>query len=128
MFSAKKVTATIPANNLERAKKFYADKLGLKPEMEREDGIVYDVHGTEFLLYPTQFAGTAKHTLVGFETENLEKDMQELRNKGVVFEEYDMPNLKTVNGVAKMGDEKGAWFKDSEGNILAITEMPKRNK
>jgi catechol 2,3-dioxygenase-like lactoylglutathione lyase family enzyme len=128
MFSVKKVMATIPANNLERAKKFYADKLGLKPEMEREDGVVYDVKGTEFLLYPTQFAGTAKHTLAGFETENLEKDMQELRNKGVVFEEYDMPNLKTVNGVAKIGDERGAWFKDSEGNILAITEMPKRNK
>ena len=128
MFSKHTIHTTIPAMNLERAKKFYAEKLGLRPEMETPGGVMYRLNGSSFTLYPTQFAGTAKHTLAEFETENLDQDMQELRTKGVVFEEYDMPNLKTMNGVAKIGSDKAAWFKDSEGNILALTQMEKRNK
>jgi catechol 2,3-dioxygenase-like lactoylglutathione lyase family enzyme len=113
---------TIPCADLERAKKFYADKLGLTPKEERMDGILYVSGSTQFLLYPTQFTG-AKHTLGGFEVNDLEKTMKELRGRGVTFEEYDFPGLKTENGIAKFGEnERGAWFKDSEGNILALAE------
>jgi catechol 2,3-dioxygenase-like lactoylglutathione lyase family enzyme len=115
-------TPTIPCADLERAKKFYADKLGLTPKEERMDGILYVSGGTQFLLYPTQFTG-AQHTLGGFDVKDIEKTMKELRGRGVTFEEYDFPGLKTENGIAKFGDsDRGAWFKDSEGNILAVVE------
>ena len=116
--------ATLPAANIERAKKFYSEKLGMNPESVEPDGSLrYECGGTGFLVYQSQYAGTAKNTAVGFRTDNLEKDMRELRSKGVVFEEYDIPGLKTDHGVATIGDFKGAWFKDSEGNIVALNEM-----
>ena len=116
--------ATLPASNIERAKKFYSEKLGLNPdEVEADGSLLYQCDGSGFLVYPSQYAGTAKNTAVGFRTDDLDKEMREMRSKGVVFEEYDMPGLKTINGVATIGNIKGAWFKDSEGNILAINEM-----
>ena len=122
------VIATLPAADIERAKKFYADKLGLQPaETSSMGDLYYKCNGSMFTLYPSQYAGTAKNTAVGFETDDLERDMRELRSKGVVFEEYDMGELKTVNGVATSPDEKGAWFKDSEGNIIAVVQRLKRS-
>jgi catechol 2,3-dioxygenase-like lactoylglutathione lyase family enzyme len=116
--------ATLPAANIERARKFYSEKLGMNPESVEPDGSLrYECQGTGFLVYQSQYAGTAKNTALGFRTDDLEKDMQEMRSKGVEFEEYDMPGLKTVHGVASIGDFKGAWFKDSEGNIVALNEM-----
>jgi len=116
--------ATLPAANIERAKKFYSEKLGLNPESVEPDGSLrYQCDGSGFLVYQSQYAGTAKNTAVGFTTDNIEHEMQDLRSKGVVFEEYDMPGLKTVHGVASIGNLKAAWFKDSEGNILAINQM-----
>jgi len=115
-------TPTIPAADIERAKKFYADKLGLSPKEERMDGTLYVTGNTQFLLYKTQFTG-AQHTLGGFEVKDLDKTMKDLRARGVTFEEYDFPGLKTEKGIAKFSEtERGAWFKDSEGNILAIAE------
>jgi len=116
--------ATLPAANIERARKFYSEKLGLNPDQVQADGgLLYQCDGTGFLVYPSQYAGTAKNTAVGFRTDNLEHEMEVLRSKGVVFEEYDMPGLKTVHGVASIGNIKGAWFKDSEGNIVSLNEM-----
>ena len=116
--------ATLPAANIERAKKFYSEKLGLNPESVEADGnLHYQCEGTGFLVYPSQYAGTAKNTAIGFRTDNIEHEMRELRSRGVVFEEYDMPGLKTVHGLASTGNIKAAWFKDSEGNILAINQM-----
>ena len=80
--------------------------------------------GTGFLLYPTQFAGKAPNTLMGFETNDVESDVAALKKKGVKFEEYNMPGLKTVNSIATMGSIKGAWFRDSEDNILSIANPP----
>ena len=115
-------TPTIPVADMDRAKKFYADKLGLTPKEERVDGVLYVTGSTQFLMYPTQFTG-AQHTLGGFDVKDLDKTMKELRGKGVKFEEYDFPGLKTENGVATFGqNDKGAWFKDSEGNTLAVVE------
>lgn len=123
MLTDKTATAMLPAKDLERAKRWYADKLGLKGEAVGEGvGVAFVLGGTRVFLYPTQFAGTAQHTLLSFDTGDLSAEMKELRGKGVVFEEYDLPDLKTVDGVAQWGDVKNAWFKDSEGNIIGLVQ------
>lgn len=118
------VMAVLPASDLGRAQAFYKDKLGLEPDPEMSDagGVVYSVGGHRFLLYETGFAGTAKNTALTLETANLDGTMTEMRGRGVSFEEYDMPGLKTENGVAGIGTERTAWFVDSESNIIAVSE------
>lgn len=125
LLSDHRAYATIPASDLQRAKSWYKDKLGLEPSQELPIGIVYRLaDGTGFQLYPSQFAGTAQNTAMGFSSTDLASDMRMLRERGVKFEEYDFPGLKTENGMAAMGPYHGAWFKDSEGNILAIGDEP----
>jgi catechol 2,3-dioxygenase-like lactoylglutathione lyase family enzyme len=114
------VYATIPAQDLERAKSYYADKLGLKPAEERPEGLRYRGTNGEFLLFQSTGAASGEHTQLGWDVDDVEAAVEELRGRGVVFEEYDLPGFKTVNGVAEIAGEKGAWFKDSEGNLLAI--------
>ncbi len=120
MLSRFEVEPTIPAKDLRRARQFYEQKLGLVAAREDEGGITYQDGCTRFLLYASQYAGTATHTLMSWETPDLDREMAELRSRGVKFEDYDLPGLKTVSGVATMGDGKGCWFKDTEGNILSI--------
>ena len=122
------IFANVPAKDFERAKRWYADKLGLNPTMDMPGGGVYSAGGVTFFLYATEFAGTGKHTIATFIVDNIDRKTDELRAKGVVFEEYQMgdkgPN--TVNGIDR-DTEAGmavAWFKDSEGNILALTQLP----
>ena len=118
-----RATAMLPAKDFARAKAWYADKLGLKPKEEMGDmGAVYDLGGTRVFLYPTEFAGTAQHTVLAFDSTDLVADMTALRGKGVSFLDYDLPGLKTQNGLATFGDVKNAWCKDSEGNILGFVE------
>jgi catechol 2,3-dioxygenase-like lactoylglutathione lyase family enzyme len=126
MLAKYRVYATIPATDMQRAKRWYEEKLGLKPASEAEYGATYMLgDGTGFFLYPTEFAGKAPNTLMGFVSADVAKDVAALKKRGVKFEEYDMPGLKTVNSIATMGTVKGAWFKDSEGNILSIgDDMP----
>ncbi len=116
--------ATIAVSDLDRAKKFYEGTLGLKPLDERSDGVRFETGGGNwFLVYPSQFAGTAKSTYMTFEVDNVEMAVKELRDRGVTFEQYDMPGLKTVDGIAEIQGVKGAWFKDPDGNILAIGQQ-----
>ena len=125
MIADNTATAMIPAKDFARAKAWYADKLGLKPVQEFPDnnGAVYMLGGgLRAFLYSTQFAGTAQHTLLSFDTKDLAADMKAMRAKGVLFIDYDMPGLKTENGVAAFGPVKNAWAKDSEGNILGFVE------
>ncbi len=124
MFANKRATAMIPAHDLARAKAWYREKLGLSPaEGHGEMGGVYVLGGgTRAFLYPTQFAGTAQHTLMSFDTDDLVGDMKALRERGVVFLDYDLPGLKTVDGLADFGEVKNAWCKDSEGNILGFVQ------
>ena len=113
----------VARQDLARARAWYADKLGLKPGEEFGDmGAVYDLGGTRVFLYPTQFAGTAQHTLFSFDSTDLVADMAALRSRGVTFLDYDLPGLKTENGLAQFGNVKNAWCKDSEGNILGFVE------
>jgi catechol 2,3-dioxygenase-like lactoylglutathione lyase family enzyme len=119
------VAAVLPAKDVGRAKEFYRDKLGLEPMEPGDDNLMFQCgNGTRFLLYQTDNAGTAKNTQMGWVTDDVERDVQELRSRGVVFEEYDFPGLKTENGVATSDAGKAAWFLDSEGNILSLFERP----
>ena len=125
MLSDRRAYATIPATDINRAKAWYKDKLGLTPAEERMTGTIYRLaDGTGFSLYETQFAGKAPNTLLAFTSTDMKGDVRMLRGRGVVFEEYDFPGLKTEDGIATIGDFHGAWFKDSEGNILAIGDEP----
>jgi catechol 2,3-dioxygenase-like lactoylglutathione lyase family enzyme len=117
------VQAMIPAQDLERAKSFYADRLGLKPIEERPDGLRYRCGSGGFMLFQSTGAASGDHTQLGWDVDDLEATVEELRGRGVVFEEYDLPGFKTVNGIAEIAGEKGAWFKDSEGNLLAVGQM-----
>lgn len=118
------VTATIPCIDLERARQFYEGRLGLAPSQEALDGVSYSCKdGTRFLLYPSSFAGTAQSTAMTWVVDDLVAEMSELRARGVVFEEYDLPELKTVNGVVEFPGGRVAWFKDTEGNTLGLTQM-----
>lgn len=118
--------ATLPASDIERAKAFYRDKLGLTPAEERMDGLRYETgKGTGFLLYPSEFAGTNKATAAGFQTMDIRSEVKELQAKGVEFMTFDMEGITWDGVVATMGGMgDGAWFKDSEGNILAIAQIP----
>jgi catechol 2,3-dioxygenase-like lactoylglutathione lyase family enzyme len=112
----------LPVVDLNRARKFYEEVLGLKVDLVHESGVRYEAgNGTKLFIYPTE-ATKAVHTVAGFEVDDIETVMKNLRDRGVVFEEYDVPNLKTVDGIATLGTVKGAWFKDTEGNILALTQ------
>lgn len=116
----------IPTKDLETARQFYEDVLGFSVNWEDPNGVNYQSGGTTFNVYPTQFAGTAQHTLIGWEVDDIESVVDDLASKGVTFEQYDMPELKTdAKGVAMMGEEKGAWFKDPDGNILSLWQRSK---
>jgi catechol 2,3-dioxygenase-like lactoylglutathione lyase family enzyme len=113
--------ATLPAHDIERAKRWYEEKLGLTPVSELEQGLRYQSGGVRFEVYPSGFAGTAQNTAAGFFVDDVERTVDELSAKGVVFEQYDFPGLKTdAKGIARFGTETAAWFKDSEGNILSL--------
>ena len=117
--------ATIAVSDLDRAKNFYQGTLGFKASREDPNmGILYEAgDGTKFLVYPSQFAGTSQATCITFDVADFDVTMKDLREKGITFEDYDLPYLKTVDGVAEIAGTKGAWFKDPDGNILAIGEM-----
>lgn len=123
MLESAKAHATIAVSDLDRARGFYEGTLGFRPKDERSDGVRYETGGGNwFLVYPSQFAGTAQSTCMTFEVDDVEKEVKELRDRGIVFEDYDMPGLKTVDGIAEIQGVKGAWFKDPDGNILAVGE------
>jgi len=114
--------ATLPASDLARARKFYEHTLGLTVEEDAPDGIMYRAGSGQVFLYQSSFAGSNQATAASFEVADLEGTVAELRGTGVTFEEYDFPGLKTTNGIAETGTDRGAWFKDTEGNILALVQ------
>ena len=128
MLKQGRVATRLPAQDLERARAFYADKLGLHPVEEREGGLRYAAAAGEFALFESAGAASGDHTQMGWEVEDVEAIVADLRSRGVVFEEYDLPGLKTVDGIAdiegnypsKGTGERAAWFRDSEGNMLGI--------
>lgn len=117
------VVPYLPASDMERARTFYETTIGLVAREEIEGGVVYECgNGSWIFLYHSGGAGTSKASQAFWQVEDLEAEVAELRARGVVFEEYDMPGLKTVGGILATRSSKVAWFKDTEGNILALVE------
>jgi predicted enzyme related to lactoylglutathione lyase len=121
------MAATLVATDIRRAKKFYAETLGLQPANMPvpEDAAAFENgSGAMLYLYEREEGTKADHTAAAWMVEDLEETMTELREEGVVFEQYDMPGLKTdERGIAESDGNRSAWFKDTEGNILALVEM-----
>ena len=112
----------IPAKNVDRARKFYEDMLGFKPKQETAGGVVYEfAKGTACFLYPTPNAGSSQASQAFWQVEDVEREVAELKARGVKFEKYAMPEMND-NGVSTAGGAKAAWFKDSEGNIMALVQ------
>ena len=113
----------LPATDVKRARVFYENTLGFQASDEIAGGVLYKFgSGTACFLYPTPNAGTNRASQAYWQVTDVEREVAELRARGVTFEEYDTPGMKTVNGIATAGGAKTAWFKDTEGNILAIVQ------
>src|SRR4051794_18273108 len=124
-----RVATRLPAQDLDRARRFYADKLGLDPADERPGGLLYRCAGGEFALFQSSGAAPGTFTQMGWEVDDIEATVAGLTQRGVVFEDVDLAGLKTVGGIADIAGnypskeargERGAWFRDSEGNLLGI--------
>jgi len=124
MLANSRLVAILPVVDIERARAFYEETLGLQA-IDVDDGVIYECgQGTQLALYQRDTPTKADHTVAAWEVDSIEEAVQALQEKGVVFEHYDMPGLKTdERGIATMGTMKGAWFKDSEGNTLSIGEL-----
>jgi catechol 2,3-dioxygenase-like lactoylglutathione lyase family enzyme len=129
MLASSGVATRLPAQNLERARAFYAEKLGLEPIEERPGGLRYRCASGEFALFQTDGVPSGSHTQMAFEVGDIHAAVAQLKARGVVFERYDLPGLTTVEGIAEVAGnysskggvgERAAWFNDSEGNLLAI--------
>lgn len=118
------MAAVLPAMDLDRAERFYTEMLGLRVEKLPEAARAFMVHAggnCAMMVYETS-ANAGSATQAGFTVDDFDATVSELRERGITFEEYDMPGLKTVNGVADYDGAKSAWFKDTEGNTIAISE------
>jgi catechol 2,3-dioxygenase-like lactoylglutathione lyase family enzyme len=126
MLSDHPVYATIATGDLARARAFYEGTLGFSAEMEDDaGGILYRSGATRFLLYQSAFAGGAQQTVATWVVDDADAAVDELAGKGVTFEQYDLPGLKTdARGIAEFGPFRGAWFKDPDGNILNVGTGP----
>jgi predicted enzyme related to lactoylglutathione lyase len=115
--------AYIPVANVARAREFYEQKLGFKAGRELAGGVRYEFgEGTGCFMYPTPNAGTSRASQAFWQVDDVEREVAELKARGVKFEDYDMPGLETKDGIATAGGAKTAWFKDTEGNILAVVQ------
>ena len=121
MLKIKRVGAAIPAQDIKRARQFYEQKLGLKPSQEQPDGVVYMVGETGFMVFQSMGKASGDHTQMAIDVDDVEEAVGELKRAGIKLEEYDLPNFKTRNGIVDMPDgNKGAWFKDTEGNLISV--------
>ncbi|MGW0545917.1 VOC family protein [Streptomyces altiplanensis] len=126
-----RVATRLPAQDLDRARRFYAERLGLRPVDERPGGLLYRCEGADFVLFRSTGASPGTFTQMAFEVDDIEAVVSELKRRGVVFEEVDVDGFRTRDGIAEIDGnypgkgargERGAWFRDSEGNMLGIGE------
>jgi predicted enzyme related to lactoylglutathione lyase len=118
-------TTILPVVDMERARRFYQEKLGLQPEGVQPNGrYVFRCGGGATLALVPKPEGTraAQHTALSFQVDDIETEIRDLESRGVVFADYDLPGLKTRNHVCVLSTEKAAWFRDPEGNILSLHE------
>jgi catechol 2,3-dioxygenase-like lactoylglutathione lyase family enzyme len=113
----------IPVADVARARKFYEEKLGLQPKEDYAGGVVYECgQGSWVFMYPSPGAGTSKASTAFWSVADVAAEVAELKGRGVVFEEYNVPGMKMENSIMSAGGAKTAWFKDTEGNVLAISQ------
>jgi catechol 2,3-dioxygenase-like lactoylglutathione lyase family enzyme len=130
-----KIATRLPARDLQRARAWYAEKLGLHPSEEREGGLLYKIGNAEFALFESAGESDSSFTQMAFTVPDILTEMAELRARGVIFETYDGPDLKTRRGIAEItgnypskGDgERACWFRDSEGNMLGVGQPIRKN-
>jgi catechol 2,3-dioxygenase-like lactoylglutathione lyase family enzyme len=125
MLETAEITAVVPVSDIDKAVEFYGGALGLTLDVRRDD--LAQNREAEFragdgtlLVYESVGAGQSRHTVAGFRVDDIDSIANDLRERGVVFEEYDTPDLKTENGIATIGDLRAAWARDPDGNILAF--------
>ena len=124
MLSTARIHATIPAQDLARARTFYEAVLGLTPAEVAPGGVFYEVAGgARFLLFPSSGRASGGHTQLGFTVGDIEAEVGALRAKGVTFESYDMPQFDAATSIATFPGTRSAWLKDTEGNLLGIVQM-----
>jgi catechol 2,3-dioxygenase-like lactoylglutathione lyase family enzyme len=117
------VVPYLPATDVARARRFYEQKVGLVPREQVAGDVVYECGGGSWIfLYQSAGAGSSEASQAFWQVQDVEREVRELESRGVTFIDYDMPGLKTVDGIATMDGAKGAWFKDTEGNILALIQ------
>jgi len=127
MLKDSQAITTMVTTNPERSKRFYGDVLGLRLVMDSPEdaGLVYEAgKGSRLMLYLRDRPSSSDATSIGFAVDDVPSTVRDLRSRGVTFEEYDMPGLKTVDGIATMGQEQAAWFKDPDGNIIGVFNGP----
>jgi catechol 2,3-dioxygenase-like lactoylglutathione lyase family enzyme len=125
MLSEMNITTMLPVVDMDRARAFYEGKLGFRPDGGPKVDGRYQYHlggGGTIALIPREGGTKAEHTALSFEVRDIAERIRSLEQAGVVFEEYDMPGLKTVQHVCVLGSEKAAWFRDTEGNYLCLHE------
>ena len=119
--SQSKATTILPVKDLGRARTFYESKLGFSNPMPKPDGaLVYDLPHFSVALLPREGGTRAEHTALSFEVSDIAEGVRTLERAGVVFEDYDLPGLKTVEHVCDLEGERCAWFRDTEGNYLCL--------
>jgi catechol 2,3-dioxygenase-like lactoylglutathione lyase family enzyme len=124
MLGGKEAAATLAVSDLERARDFYENTLGLATVQEDPGGILYRSGSSTVLVYPSQYAGTNQATAASWAVgDDLDAIVDDLRAKGVTFERYDLPETTREGDIHVMGDLRGVWFKDPDGNILSLTDM-----
>ena|SRR3712207_5327559 len=122
MFKPQAIFPVLPVQDLERAKSFYRDMLGMQPEEENEAQARYRAGAVDFFLFRSTGKPSGDHSQAAFLVDDLPTTVAYLRGQGVGFQDYDLPGLKTVDGIAEFPETRRAWFRDSEGNLITIAE------
>ena len=120
MLSDKDAVATVAVKNLESARKFYEQTLGLTKVMENEEVLAFKSGRSTLFVYRSQYAGTNKATAVTWVADEVEEIVKTLKGRGVSFEHYDLPNMTRQGDLHVAGTMKAAWFKDPDGNIFSL--------
>jgi len=123
MLSTARTHAAIPATDLDRARQFYEGVLGLTPVEATPGGVLYGTGGsTRFLVFPSGGRASGTHTQLGFQVDDIEAEVADLKGRGVVFETYEMPGFDTATSIAAFPGGRSAWFRDPDGNLLGVVE------
>jgi catechol 2,3-dioxygenase-like lactoylglutathione lyase family enzyme len=123
MLNDKSTYATIPVSDIERAQRFYVETLNLDPEMVTEGGVMFRSGGTQFFVYPSRYKSSG-HSQMSWLVKDIKAEVAALKAKGIEFLEFDLPGIKTVDGIAQSGPAVWtAYFRDPDGNLLGLTQI-----